>query len=109
MVMEYLDHTCRRPAENLALDEALLDACESGQGGEVLRFWAPREPFVVVGYGNAAAREVDRSACRSLGIPILRRCSGGGSRRARGSPSPSPRSDWPPSACAARRWGTGNS
>lgn len=66
------------PAANLACDEALLDACEEHAGGEVLRFWESPEYFVVVGYSNHLAREVDVEACRQDNIAILRRCSGGG-------------------------------
>ena len=76
--MKLLDLTLLTPAENLACDEALLDACESGAGEEVLRFWEPSEYFVVLGYGNRAASEVKLDDCRTAGIPVLRRCSGGG-------------------------------
>jgi lipoate-protein ligase A len=76
--MKYLDLTFPTPEENLSCDEALLDCCESGAGPEVLRFWEPRQHFVVVGYSNRVEREVNVEACRKRGIPILRRCSGGG-------------------------------
>ena len=76
--MKYLDLTLPAPAENLACDEALLDRCEEGEAGGVLRFWEPRESFVVVGYANKVAAEVNVEACRAHGIPLLRRCSGGG-------------------------------
>jgi lipoate-protein ligase A len=76
--MQLLDLTFTTPAENLACDEALLDCCESGAGPEVLRFWEPRQHFVVVGYSNRVEREVNVEACRERGIAILRRCSGGG-------------------------------
>ena len=76
--MKLLDLTLPSPAENLACDEALLDAAESGEGGEVLRFWESPQPFVVVGYANKVAAEVNVAACQSRKIPILRRCSGGG-------------------------------
>jgi len=66
------------PAENLAIDEVLLDQCEAGTGGETLVFWEPRETFVVVGYANKVATEVNAPACEKKGIPIFRRCSGGG-------------------------------
>jgi lipoate-protein ligase A len=66
------------PAENLAADEVLLDACEAGRGEETLMFWEPRETFVVVGYANKVATEVDLAACAAKGVPIFRRCSGGG-------------------------------
>src|SRR5919109_1663387 len=76
--VKLLDLTFATPAENLASDEALLDTCDEGSGPEVLRFWEPRQHFVVVGYSNHVEREVNLAACRKLGIPILRRCSGGG-------------------------------
>ena len=76
--MHYIDRTFGSPAENVACDEALLDLCESGSLDEVLRFWESSRPFVVVGYGNHVDVEVNRSACEEDGLPILRRCSGGG-------------------------------
>jgi lipoate-protein ligase A len=76
--MELLDLTLPSPAENLACDEVLLDAAEAGAGDEVLRFWEPREHFVVVGYANKVATEVNVAACEARSIPVLRRCSGGG-------------------------------
>ncbi len=76
--MKYFDCTFPSPAENLAADEALLDWAEAGAGGETLRFWESPEPFVVVGYANRAATEVNVAACEARKIPVLRRCSGGG-------------------------------
>jgi lipoate-protein ligase A len=77
--MKYIDFTIPSPAENLACDEALLDWCEAGLlGDEILRFWEAREKFVVVGYANQAAKEVNLEACRAANVPVLRRCSGGG-------------------------------
>jgi lipoate---protein ligase len=76
--MKHLDLTFPSAAENLAGDEALLDVCEENGGEEVLRFWEPRETFVVVGYANKIATEVNVKNCRAKTISILRRCSGGG-------------------------------
>ena len=76
--MNLLDLTLPSPAKNLACDEALLDTAETGEGGEVLRFWESPQPFVVVGYANKVAAEVNVATCQSRDIPILRRCSGGG-------------------------------
>jgi lipoate-protein ligase A len=76
--MNFLEFTLPSPAEYLAADEALLEWCEAGEGVETLSFWEPRETFVVVGYANKIAREVKADVCRRQGIPIFRRCSGGG-------------------------------
>lgn len=75
--MHLLDLTLPTPAENLACDEALLEDC-AARGDAVLRFWESPVPCVVVGYANAVAREADRAACAAAGVPVLRRCSGGG-------------------------------
>ncbi|HZO85178.1 MAG TPA: lipoate--protein ligase family protein [Verrucomicrobiae bacterium] len=76
--MHYADATFETPAENIACDEALVEFCEAGLMDEVLRFWESSTPFVVVGYGNHVDVEVHRGACEKDGVPILRRCSGGG-------------------------------
>jgi lipoate-protein ligase A len=75
--VKILDLTLPSPAENLACDEALLDLCEN-ERVEILRFWESRQHFVVVGYGNRIETEVNVEECRRRGVPILRRCSGGG-------------------------------
>jgi lipoate---protein ligase len=76
--MKYIDHTLATPAENLACDEALLDLCEAGGEGELLRFWEPTGHFVVLGYANRASVEADLAACEARKIGVFRRCSGGG-------------------------------
>lgn len=76
--MKSLDLTLPSTAANLALDEALLDACEEQSNREVLRFWEPREYSVVLGYSNQARVEASREACQRDNVDIFRRCSGGG-------------------------------
>jgi lipoate-protein ligase A len=77
--VKWIDLTLPTPAENLACDEALLDWCEAGTcEDELLRFWESPAPFVVVGYSNHLDREVHLDHCRADGVPVLRRCSGGG-------------------------------
>jgi len=76
--MKLCDLTLPTPEENLACDEALLDLCEAGDSDEILRLWALSRYFVVLGYANETATEVNLSACRELNIPVLRRCTGGG-------------------------------
>ena len=76
--MHILDLTLPSPEQNLACDEALLDACEGGDAHEVLRFWEPRQHFVVLGYSSRISSEAKLAACRQARVPILRRISGGG-------------------------------
>ena len=76
--MKLLHLPPRSPAENLAADEAVLDLCEAGLSDETLMFWEPGETFIVLGYANKVATEVNVAACEKKQIPIFRRCSGGG-------------------------------
>ena len=76
--MELLDLTLATPAENLALDEALLDEAEqSEQPRECLRLWESDRPMVVVGRNSRVDLEVHEDACRAADVPVLRRTSGG--------------------------------
>lgn len=76
--MRLLDLTLQTPAENLALDEALVEEADSrGEPLEVLRLWEPASPMVVVGRSSRVADEVHLAACGAQGIPVLRRVSGG--------------------------------
>lgn len=76
--MRYLDLTLPGAAENLALDEALLEEAESaGRPTETLRLWEPARPLAVLGRSSKIDDEVHLDACRELGIPVLRRVSGG--------------------------------
>jgi len=76
--MKVCDLTLASPEENIACDEALLDWCEAGEEHAILRFWEPSSHFVVLGYANQLSKETNQAFCETNGIPILRRCSGGG-------------------------------
>lgn len=85
--LAWLSLTLPTAAENLALDEALLESAfpaggvstaENSAGrGEVLRVWEPAESFVVLGRSSRHDDEVNRIGCRELSVPVLRRASGG--------------------------------
>jgi len=65
-------------AENLALDEILLDAAQAGRLAEpVVRTWVAAEPAVVLGSSSRVADEIDVAGCEAAGATILRRPSGG--------------------------------
>jgi lipoate---protein ligase len=76
--VKYLDLMFSDPASNLACDEALLELCEGNEEDGLLRVWEPDHYFVVLGYSNKVASEVNVTACEAKGIPIFRRFSGGG-------------------------------
>ena len=73
--MKRLDLTLPTIAENLALDEALLDKVVDY--GPTLRLWEPASPAVILGRSSRIDLEVDRSFCDANSIPVMRRCSGG--------------------------------
>ncbi len=76
--MRYLELTLPTAVENLALDEALLDEAEASEApDETLRIWESPQPLVVVGRSSQFCVEVRLDACRKVGIPVLRRPSGG--------------------------------
>lgn len=76
--MQLLDLTLPTAAENLALDEALLEEAESSSSSsECLRLWEPASQAVIVGRSSHLSAEVHLPACQTDGIPVLRRTSGG--------------------------------
>ena len=76
--MRLLDVSLKKPIENLAFDEVLLDEADARHGGEVLRFWESPVPFVVLGITQALRQEINEKHCIDDRVPILRRCSAGG-------------------------------
>jgi lipoate-protein ligase A len=62
---------------NLALDEALFLLARDGRSPPTVRFYAWSSPAVSVGYFQNWERELDEEACRSRGLGIYRRITGG--------------------------------
>jgi lipoate-protein ligase A len=60
-------------SENLRLDEMLLEECNG-----ILRLWECSRECVVLGHWGQPERDVHLDECRRAGVPVLRRCSGGG-------------------------------
>ena len=81
--MTTIEYSNELPARLLACDHALLESREergvqSDKNQSALVFWESTTPFVVVGYTEHVAREVNLKECARLQIPVLRRISGGG-------------------------------
>ena len=66
------------PEENLALDESLLYQINEQDSVGCLRLWEVDQYTVVMDSSNQSACNVDLDACRRDQIPVLRRCTGGG-------------------------------
>ena len=74
----WLDVELDTVEENLALDEALLEAAHEGRvGGTIVRTWMASVPTVVLGSSSRVDAEVDREACAAAGARLVRRPSGG--------------------------------
>lgn len=71
--MRFTDSGPGPPAENLALDDLMLES-----GAETLRIWESTAYCVVLGRSGNEETDVNLEACRRLSIPVLRRSSGGG-------------------------------
>lgn len=65
------------PADNMAVDEAIMTAHRDGQVPPTLRFYAWNPPTLSLGYSQSFAREVDRDACQRHGVAWVRRATGG--------------------------------
>jgi len=64
-------------ATNMAIDEALSLGRRADISPPTLRFFAWDPPTVSLGFGQPLGRDVDLSACRELGVGIVRRPTGG--------------------------------
>jgi lipoate-protein ligase A len=68
-------------AFNVAVDEALLVACEEGLLGDhrsAARLWRQPSWAVVLGASGKVGEDVRLEECRRRGVPVARRSSGGG-------------------------------
>jgi lipoate---protein ligase len=73
-----LDTGSRPAAENMALDEVLLELKAEGKVPHTLRFLQFSIPAVLVGHHQNVEEEVRLDYCRTKGIEINRRLTGGG-------------------------------
>ena len=64
------------PYLNLAMDEAILTSVALGKSLDTLRLWVDTRSLIL---GSSIRIEtVNLALCEELGIPVVRRCSGGG-------------------------------
>jgi len=67
----------RSPAENMAIDEAILIAYGEGGGVPTIRFYGWNPPTLSIGCFQKAEREIDFDRLRERGIGFVRRPTGG--------------------------------
>jgi len=73
-----LDTGILTAAENIALDEALLEAKNNGNIPNTVRFLQFYPPAVLLGYHQSLEQEIRVDFCKRAGIDINRRITGGG-------------------------------
>lgn len=64
-------------AVNMAIDEAILRSVADGKVPPTLRFYGWDPPAISVGYFQNVNKEVDTAACKSVGVDVVRRPTGG--------------------------------
>jgi lipoyl(octanoyl) transferase len=62
---------------NMAIDRAILNACERGQVPATLRLYGWDKPTLSIGYSQNELMDVDTEQCERRKIPIVRRFTGG--------------------------------
>jgi lipoate-protein ligase A len=72
------DISFQTPQENIFYDEVLLHLAEKKRPTEILRFWESPELFVCLGRICSEQEDLKADEIARDGIPVLRRCSGGG-------------------------------
>ncbi|HAJ95759.1 MAG TPA: lipoate--protein ligase, partial [Actinobacteria bacterium] len=65
-------------AENMAMDEAMLEAREEGAAGDTIRFLSFSPHAALIGQFQTVEKELRVDYCREKGIDINRRITGGG-------------------------------
>lgn len=76
--MKIKDVEFESPEDNILFDEVLLESAERGYSQETLRFWESQVTFIVLGRISNLETDVKTEAAQEDRVPILRRCSGGG-------------------------------
>lgn len=75
--MRFIDDGWRTGAENMARDEALSIAVASGDSKPVMRVYRFEPPCITIGRFQEYPAWFDLSACKELGLEVVRRPTGG--------------------------------
>ncbi|WP_042330742.1 lipoate--protein ligase family protein [Desulfosporosinus orientis] len=74
----YLPYSVHTGAENMAIDEAIMDGMKNNHDAQpVLRFYGWEPATLSLGYSQSYSREVNAEACRQANIDVVRRPTGG--------------------------------
>lgn len=76
--LRVIDFAIGDPFYNMAMDEAITRCVGSGRSPPTLRLYGWSPSAVSIGYFQEIHEEVDLDFCRSMGIEVIRRMTGGG-------------------------------
>jgi lipoate-protein ligase A len=77
MAWRLLDFQYRNIFENMAIDEAVFSETIKNRKNPTIRFYGSHPSAVSIGYFQNAEKEINIEKCRSEGIDIVRRITGG--------------------------------
>ncbi len=72
-----LPYQVKNGFNNMAVDEAILQIHSQGKTPPTLRFYGWKPPALSLGYFQSLEEKVDRESCRTRGIDVVRRLTGG--------------------------------
>ncbi|HPR17044.1 MAG TPA: lipoate--protein ligase family protein [Candidatus Cloacimonadota bacterium] len=72
-----LNSGCGNPAENMAVDEAIMEGVIKGTSLPTIRFYTWNPPTVSCGYNQEVAKEIDLNLVKQNGYGFVRRPTGG--------------------------------
>lgn len=78
MKIRFLSTKFHTAAENMAIDEAVLNEIASGNSLPTLRLYGWQPAAISIGYFQSLKEEIDLEACETSGIDYVRRITGGG-------------------------------
>jgi lipoate---protein ligase len=78
MMLRLLPFRHYSAAENMAIDEAIAEGIARGTSSSTIRFYGWTPSAVSIGCFQSMEAEVDVTACRRMGIQLVRRRTGGG-------------------------------
>jgi len=67
----------KRAADNMGIDEAIMEAYAAGQAPPTIRFYGWQPAAVSLGYFQHGEKEINFAACKNQGFDIVRRLTGG--------------------------------
>ncbi|WP_461864219.1 lipoate--protein ligase family protein [Thermococcus sp.] len=77
--MRFIPLIAARPEVQMAIDEAIMRARIEGRVPDTVRLYVFRPSSITIGRFQSVRHDVNLEKCRELGIPVVRRITGGGS------------------------------